>query len=244
MTASIVEDCKTAVFSVRPKSDIMVRGTAVAIRSNLLITCHHVVADTEQVLLASHNPVFKGNRMGKGEVVRIDEDLDLALLRSSVHLPTHLQLESGEIDDSMPLLVWAWPGWNAWADGEVDLSAAVFHPAPHAAVMTDSWTENNIPRFSFAGHIEDGMSGGAVVSALSGKIVGVVTSSWTACSPGAAREIAEAWFLGTHPDNLSEQELQSQLEPRPRIVKAIEAQLSLGMGVALRPKEVRAFLDS
>ena len=242
--SGLLDHCHAAVVSVRPKSDLGVRGTAVAIRSNQLMTCHHVVEDAKQVLLASHNPVFEGKRMGAGEVVRIDEDLDMALLRSSVHLPTHLQLEAGEIDDSMPLLVWAWPGWNAWEDGELDPSAAVFHPASHAAVMTDSWTENNLPRFSFAGHVEAGMSGSPVVSALSGKIVGVATGLWRVCQSETAREIAETWHLGEWAWNLSEQERESRLEPRPPDLKAIEMQLRLGMGVALGVKGVRAFLNS
>ena len=218
------------------------RGTAVAIRSNLLITCHHVVKESEdKIHLINHNPVFEGKMGSVAETVGVDENLDLALLRSRVHLPTSLQLEDGEtLDDSTPLLVWSWPGWNAFEQGEVDPSAVDFHPAPHAAVMTDFGTENNISRFSFAGHIEGGMSGGAVVSALSGKIVGVVTSY----RPIDPDEVAETWYLGEHPDNLSAQDLQSRLEPRPPIVKAISAQLARGMGVALNIKEVRAFLDS
>ena len=252
--ADLVEHCKAAVFSVRPKSNFMERGTAVAIRSNLLITCHHVVRGTEQVILVSHDPVLEGKksaRAGAAEVVGVDEDLDLALLRSKVHLPTSLQLAEGEApDDSMPLLVWSWPGWNALEQGEVDPSAIVVDSellaaAPHAAVITDSWrTENDISKFSFAGHIEGGMSGGAVVSALSGKIVGVVTSSWTVSNPETAREIAETWHLGEWSWSLSEQELESRLDPRPETVKAIEAQLRLGMGIALSIDEVRTFLNA
>lgn len=247
--SGLLDHCHAAVVSVRPKSKLGVRGTAVGIRSNQLITCHHVVEDAQQVLLVSHLPVFEGKRVGAGEVVRIDEDLDLALLRSSVHLPTHLYLEAEEIDDSMPLLVWAWPGWNALEDGEVDPSAADLKPAPHAAVMADSWTENNLPRFSFAGHVEAGMSGSPVVSALSGKIVGVATGLWRVCQqPETPREIAETWHLGEWAWNLSEQERESRLESLPpelkAELKAIEMQLRLGMGVALGAKGIRAFLNS
>ena len=239
--ADLIEHCKAAVFSVLLGNNDG-RGTAVAIRPNLLITCHHVVKDcADKILLVNRN----SKTVYKAEVVGGDENLDLALLRSRVHLPISLQLEDGEtLDDSTPLLVWSWPGWNALEQGEADPSAVDFHPAPHAAVVTDSWTENNIARFSFAGHIEGGMSGGVVVSALSGKIVGVVAASWRACSPGAAQEIAETWHLDGPPDLLSDQELQRRLEPRPAIVKAIEAQLGLGMGIALSIKEVRAFLNS
>ena len=231
--ADLVEHCKAAVFSVRPKSDITARGTAAAIRSNLLITCHHVVTGTEEVILVSHNPVFEGKKkVGKGEVVAIEENLDLALLRSRVHLPTSLQLEDGKtLDDSTPLLVWSWPGWNAFEQGEVDPCTALdLHPAPHAAVMSESWTENRIPRFSFAGRIEGGMSGGAVVSALTGKIVGIVTSSWN-IDPD---EIVDTWW----------QLYGCEAGHDPAKIKALRALLALGMGIALNSKEAGVFLDS
>ena len=115
------------------------------------------------------------------EVIRTDENLDLALLRSSSRLP-FLQLEDREVlDDSMPLRIWSWPGWNAWWEAWEDrekgiqaITSSTLSPTPYAAVMTDSWTEekNNILRFSFAGHIEGGMSGGPVISSLNNTIVG------------------------------------------------------------------------
>ena len=247
MTASIVEHCKAAVFTVADFQGA--RGTAVAIRSNLLITCHHVVKEfADKIYLANHNSVFEGKKLGGAEIVGFDERLDLALLRSGVHLPTSLQLEDGKtLDDSTPLLVWSWPGWNAWEEGENWKTMSfdpVLHPSHHAAVMTDSWTENNISQFSFGGHIEGGMSGGVVVSALSGKIVGIVTHYSRACTPETALRIAAAWFLGERPHDLSYQELQERLEPRPTIVKHIEAQLRLGIGIALHTKEVGIFLES
>ncbi len=244
-------NCNASIFSVWAKSiNDLNQGTAVAISENLLITCQHVVTDAKEVALFSHHPIFEGEtvlekKRAKGKVIRTDEKLDLALLRSSSRLPP-LELEDKEdLDDSMPLRIWSWPGWNAWLEdpkkGIKDVSSALT-PTPHAAVMTDSWTEeeNNTLRFSFAGRIEGGMSGGPVVSALTSKIVGVITSSWNACP----QEVAETWFLGEHPDNLSAQELQSRLEPRAPIVKAIRAQLDLGMGIAISLKELKAFLDS
>ena len=227
--ADLVEHCKAAVFSVRPKSNLATRGTAVAIRSNLLITCHHAVEGTEQCILISHNPVFDGKKVSMAEVVDVDKDLDLALLRSKVHLPISLQLEDGKIDDSTPLLVWSWPGWNEFEQG-ADFSTVDLNPGPHAAVMSDSWTENHIPRFSFAGRIEGGMSGGAVVSALTGKIVGIVTSSWN-IDPD---EIVDTWW----------QLYGCEAGHDPAKVDALRAHLALGMGIALNSKEVRAFLNS
>ena len=241
MTATIVERCRAAVIAVM---DFKVggRGTAVAIRPNLLITCHHLVKDfADKIYLVNHN----SKTYHEVDIAGIDENRDLTLLHRKYPLEPTLQFEDEEaLDDSTPLLVWSWPGWNALEEEGVDPSGIDFKPTPHAAVMTECWTENNISLFSFAGHIEAGMSGGAVVSALSRKIFGIAISSWIACSPEIAREVVETWFLGIHPDNLGEQELRSFLDPTAPIIKAIRAQLVLGMGVALAVKEIRSFLDS
>ena len=212
-------DCEAAIFSVFSKDERL--GTAAAIHPNLLITCSHVVTDRKNVLLVSRHPVFEGKKGAAAEVVEIDESLDLALLCSSVHLP-FLQLEDREVvDDSAPLLVWSWV-----EDG----SSLELCPVPHAAVRTDSWANNNIAGFSFAGHAEDGMSGGVVVSALTGKIVGLITAGGN-IDPD---EVAETWW----------ESYGRQQNHDPEKIKAIRAQLGLGMGIALSVKELRAFFDS
>ena len=221
-------DCEAATFAVCSKSERL--GTAVAIHSNLLITCSHVVKGRKKVALVSHHPVFEESKSTKVEVAGIDENRDLALLRSRVHLP-FLQLEKTEtLDDSTPLIVWSWPGWNALEENVEDESGPDLRPAPHLAVRTDSWAKNSISRFSFAGHAEVGMSGGVVVSALTRKIVGVITDGWN-IDPD---EVAETWW----------ESYGCQQDHDPEKVKAIRAQLDLGMGIALSVKELRAFLDS
>ena len=238
-----MSDPTTAIFSVwnleSRSTDDQGRGTAAAISGDLLVTCEHVVRDAKEVTLLSHHPLFEGKNGTKGKVIGTDENLDLALLRSSSRLP-FLELEDKEdLDDSIPLRIWSWPGWNAWwkavLDQEKEIqgnASSTLTPTPRAAVMT-SWTEDNVLRFSFAGHIEDGMSGGPVVSALNNKIIGVVTHCWDV-SP---EEIVESSYLaaGSFSDDEERQE---------KLNAAVTAQLALGMGVALSIKELKAFLES
>ena len=105
-----MSDPATAIFSVLTSK--LERGTAVAIREDLLVTCHHVVRDAKEVDLCSHHPVFEGadfceKKTGKGRVIATDKSLDLALLRSNSRLP-FLELKERE------LRIWSWPGWKAW----------------------------------------------------------------------------------------------------------------------------------
>ena len=243
-----MSDPTTAIFSVlTPKLE---RGTAVAIREDLLVTCHHVVKDAKEVALFSHHPVFEGEadlkkRKAKGKVLATDEKLDLAILRSSSGRLPFLELEDGEVlDDSVPLRVWSWPGWNAWWEdpkkGIKDLSSTLT-PTPYAAVMTDSWTEeeNNTLQFSFAGRIEGGMSGGPVVSSLNNKIIGVITADWN-IDP---ESIVDSSYLG--PDSCFDEEGQRWFERIGEKQRAaVIAQLALGMGIALSVKELKVFLDT
>ena len=210
--------CEAAIFSVigAKGSDTIDEsgiGTVVAIRANLLITCYHVIEGADLVGLISQNPVFEGETATRVEVAGVDENLDLALLHSSIGLTEVLQLEDKETDDSTPLLVWSWPKGH------------FSKPSVHAAVMTAAWTdeEDNISYFSFAGRAELGMSGGVVVSALTNKIVGVVTGGFLNISP---KEVAETWFLGEHPDNFDEYELRDRLEPPGTIRSLICLKLS------------------
>ena len=239
-------DSPRAIFSLTGHDSAFRIGTAVAISEDLLVTCEHVVKDAKEVTLLSHHPVFEGEN-AKGKVIRTDKSLDLALLRSSSRLPFFLQPEDKEeFDDSEPLRVWSWPGWIKWEkafekalEGKIpgkkemqDLSrpASKLTPAPHAAVMTDSWEEDNplsnligVSLFSFAGHIEGGMSGGPVVSVLTNKIVGIVTQCYH--PPKDLQEVTDTWYLDVPP-------------------RIIEAQLELGMGIAVSLKELKTFLDS
>ena len=236
-------DCETAIFSVIGASeDEWERsslGTAVAIRSDLLITCYHVIKGADVVGLIGQNPVLEGKAV-RAEVAGIDENLDLALLRRApspvpdstgrTPLP-FLHLENREtLDDSTPVLVWSWPEGN------------FSKPAHHAAVITASWTEgkNNTLQFNFAGRIEGGMSGGPVVSALNNKILGIITRDWN--------EDPEAILASSYldPDSCMDDEdaqrwVELGLEKRRA---AVIAQLDLGMGIALSVKELKAFLES
>ena len=103
-------------------------------------------------------------------------------------------------------------------------------PSPRAVIITDSFTEdewsgtgNNTSLFSYAGHIEGGMSGGPVVTVLTNKIVGIVIKEVSYTE--GDQEAAERWYR----------------EAPPRV---ITAQLQLGMGMAVSVKELKAFLDT
>ena len=247
---SFLADPEKSIFSVLV--GLLGRGTAIAISEELLITCQHVVTDAKEVALFSHHPISEGEtvvekRKATGKVIATDEKLDLALLRSSSRLPFSLELEDKEdLDDSMPLRIWSWPGWNAWMEdfgkGIVqDPSSSTFAPTPHAAVMTHSWTEeeSNTLRFSFAGRIEGGMSGGPVVSARNNKNVGIITADWNV-DPEA---ILDSSYLGS--DSCCDEESQRWFERvGEKMRAAVIAQLDLGMGIAISLKDLKAFLDS
>ena len=273
-----MSDPSRAIFSLTGRDSKSRIGTAVAISEDLLVTCEHVVKDAKEVTLLSHHPVFEGvefreNKTGKGRVIATDKKLDLALLRGSSDRLPFLKLEDKEDldDDSTPLRVWSWPGWEKWEtvrkktlddalgpdwanipDEEALRKlrkAAKQHkeleektrkdpawwrstlvPSPRAVVITDSFTEdewsgtgNNTSLFSYAGHIEGGMSGGPVVTVLTNKIVGIVIKN--ASYTEGDQEAAEKWYR----------------EAPPRV---ITAQLKLGMGVAVSVKELKAFLDT
>jgi hypothetical protein len=145
-----MSDPSRSIFSVwnleSRSTDDQGRGTAAAISEDLLVTCEHVVRDAKEVTLLSHHPLFEGKKGTKGKVIGTDETLDLALLHSSSRLPP-LKLEDKEdLDDSTPLRIWSWPGWNAWWKAVLDQkeiqvnASSTLTPTPRAAVMT-SWTE-------------------------------------------------------------------------------------------------------
>ena len=270
-------DPSRAIFSLTGRDSKSRIGTAVAISEDLLVTCEHVVKDAKEVILLSHHPVFEGvdfreKKTGKGRVIATDKKLDLALLRGSSDRLPFLKLEDKkDLDDSTPLRVWAWPGWNKWEKllektlddalgpdwaktldeealrklrkvleqrKELEEKArkdpawwrSTLVPSPRAVVMTDSFTEdewsgtgNNTSLFSYAGHIEGGMSGGPVVSVLTNKIVGIVIKEVSHTE--GDQEAAERWYR----------------EAPPRV---ITAQLELGMGMAVSLKELKEFLDT
>ena len=141
----------TAIFSVLdPRLDLdsgtftfeMGRGTAVAIHEDILVTCHHVVGDAKEVILFSHHPVFKGKKRAKGKVIRTDKNLDRALLRINSRLP-FIELEEREdIDDSMPLRIWSWPGWNAWWEAWKDREKGI-------QAITSFYPQSRSPRSGY-----------------------------------------------------------------------------------------------
>ena len=155
--------------------------------------------------------------------------------------------KTGEVlDDSMPLRIWSWPGWNAWWEAWEDrekgiqaITSSTLSPTPYAAVMT-SWTEekNNTLRFNFAGHIEGGMSGGPVVSALNNKILGIIIREWN--------EDPEVILASSYldPDSCFDGEDEESQRWLERKRAAVLAQLNLGMGIAIGLKGLKTFLDS
>jgi len=217
------------------------RGTAFGVRPNLLVTCAHVVRGKSQIKILSPEQVFDGAFDTTANVLAVDEQRDLAILRVPHSNFPSLRLASNEeLDDSTPLLIWTWPGWNEWETkpSARKLERSDLKPTPRAAVISGFWDakEDRASSFSFAGHVEGGMSGGPVVSALTGEVVGVVKRFWN-LDPN---EIAETWklsieSLGIYPDMDG---------PWPNAEEIVVAQLSLGSGMASPARELQSLLDS
>lgn len=241
----MLDRIRTSIFLVLVCDDknkvVAGRGTAFAIRPDLLVSCEHVVRDHSAILIAGEESIFDGKNMTPAQVVMLDKRRDLALLKvpsAGVH---PLQLSTSEqLDHAMPLLVWTWPGWIQLETGKVggtdtrpDLRCV-----PRAAVMTRLWPgdEGGVPLFSFAGRVEEGMSGGPIVSALTGDVIGVVTSCW----PLDPSEIAENWRGNV--EGLGWYDFSGRLYPPPDEI--VMAQLGLGMGIALPVQELGALVKS
>jgi len=80
------------------------------------------------------------------------------------------------------------------------------------------------------------MSGGSVISALTGEVVGVVRAGWS-LDPC---EIAENWRANV--ESLGWYDFSGGRGPAPDEI--IEAQLGLGMGIALPIDELRSFVEA
>ena len=237
----MLADIHRAVFSVLGVDDQggIHRGTAFTIGPDLLITCEHVIRGVTIFRIVSEEPIFDGRNNTRAEVVTRDDVRDLALLKGVIPAPQVLEISTAQkVDDATPLLVWTWPGWGKRGSSSVRPEESIMRSVQRAAVVTCWWPakERSVPSFSFAGHVEEGMSGGPIVSALTGEVVGVVTAAWN-IDP---TEVAENWrdnvqgigrytfseFLGATPDQV------------------VEAQLMLGMGMALPAQELRDFIET
>ncbi len=174
----------------------------------------------------------------------VDKRRDLTLLKvpsASLH-PLEL-FTSEQLDDATPLLVWTWPG-RFELESRLKMGKAegtdmgpYLRCVPRAAVATRMWPakEGGVPLFSFAGHVEEGMSGGPIVSALSGNVVGVVTRAWF-LDPS---EIA--WNWRTNVEHMGWYDFSGGTYPPPDEI--VESQLGLGMGFALPVQELNSLMS-
>ncbi len=221
------------------------RGTAFAVRPDLLVSCEHVVRDASAILVVSKENIFDGERMTTAQVVMVDKRRDLTLLKvpsASLH-PLEL-FTSEQLDDATPLFVWRWPGWF-----ELEKSLKMGKPegtdmkpylncVPRVAVMTRWWPakEGGVPLFSFAGHVEEGMSGGPIVSALTGQVVGVVTKDLNV----DPNEVADNWRANV--EHMGLYDFSGRLYPPADEIVA--AQLGLGIGIALPVQELNSLMKA
>ncbi len=216
------------------------RGTAFPIRPEVFVTCEHVIRDASQVLIVGEESIFNGKNMTTVQVVMLDRRRDIALLKLPSATVHPLELSTSEqLDDAVPLLVWTWPGWIQMETGKVrgtDMKPDL-RCVPRAAVMTRFWPSKvgGVPLFSFAGHVEEGMSGGPIVSALSGNVVGVVTKSWF-LDPS---EIAWNWRANV--EHMGWYDFSGGTYPPPDEI--VESQLGLGMGIALPAQELNSLMN-
>jgi hypothetical protein len=216
------------------------RGVAFGVGGNRLVTCAHVVHGMTELLIAAYEPVLGGRRHSIGTVIRTDERLDLALLKIECGSAPSLDLGASDdaLDDATPLLVVVPPKDAvevALQRNDANESIASWCTT-RAAVRTGSWSmaKAGRPCFSYAGCAEDGMSGGPVVCALSGQVVGVVFAQ-PPIDPGWAAEAWEDAARTTGTIDFSE-------VPSP--TDLVAAQLAIGTGLALPASELRAFLGS
>lgn len=207
-------------------------GTAFSIRPDLLVSCAHLIRGASTIMIANEEPIFAGAKHTTSEVVALDERRDLALLTVSSRDVHALALSpSKQLDDATPLLVWTWPGRH-------DQEPLDLRCVPRAAVMTRWWPgkEGGVPLFSFAGHVEGGMSGGPVVSALTGEVVGIVRADW----PLDPSEIAENWRANV--ESLGWYDFSGGWGPPPDEI--VEEQLGLAIGIALPTCELQQFVET
>ena len=95
----MLDDVKRAIFSVWTSDYI--RGTAFAIGSDLLVTCEHVIRGNSKVLIVNEEPIFNGKQGTSADVVVLDEEKDLALLRPSEPSSHFLKFSSlPQLDDA------------------------------------------------------------------------------------------------------------------------------------------------
>lgn len=239
----MLDRVQSAIFLVLVFEGQKLRGTGTAwgIGPDLLVTCGHVVCNASTIMIVNEEPVFDGQRFTRAEAVALDERRDLALLKVSTRGLHALVLSTSEqLDDATPLLVWTWPGSH---ELESKLKTATQGPpdlrcASRAAVMTRWWPGKgrSVPLFSFAGHVEEGMSGGPVISALTGEVGGVVRACW----PLDPCEIAENWRANV--ESRGWYDFSGGWGPPPDEI--VEAQLGLGIGIAVPTRELQQFVET
>ncbi len=156
------------------------RGTGSAFcvhPSGLFITNQHVIGNSEnpEINLVL-NPSLKDQRILKAKVVRLNKDLDLALLRAE-EPGVLVSLALGSVDDVVELLdviAFGFPFGNALADPKEFPAVSV--NAGSVTALRRKGAELNRIQLDVA--LNPGNSGGAIVDDK-GKVIGVVVSGIT-----------------------------------------------------------------
>ena len=147
------------------------RGSAFTVNTpDLLVTCAHVVAGSNKILVVKEQRVFEGKNSTEAETIALDEATDLAILRPTVAPDSFLELDFTQgPDKGSPILVWGWPGLERdQSFSDIDLT-----PVAQVGLFARMWADN-LETFTFATHLKPGMSGGPVVSFKSRKVWGIV----------------------------------------------------------------------
>ena len=200
------------------------RGTGFAVGDgSVVVTAAHVVRGHQNCVVLRGTPT--GDHWGsKGRVTFLEDEADVGIVRLEKQSPGVLQLKDRSPTEMDHLLVWDWP---AWQEGSKPLLERDAQPRALAALYTSTWTtRRGARRFGFAARTGHGMSGGPIVNAETGDVLGLVIGSWQVDE----HEVVEKWW-----DNIGDRyEVREDAEIDPsHLLESMKAHLALGLGIGV-----------
>jgi len=218
----------------------LAKGTAFLLKSGTIVTNVHVVRGCKPEELWAQSSM--GTTVSFVKML-VDENRDIAILRSNEHLAGGLELGS----DSPPSLetkVKTW-GYPLRYQGYAPILSIGYV----AGYNTSGDAQKPVKRLVVNGAFNPGNSGGPLVSDSDGRVVGIVVAKWTLFSPNIEEAIKGfrnprasmgGTFSITLPDGtqkgITDQEvLASVIEEFYRTVQVM-------IGEAISVSELRAFL--
>lgn len=216
------------LFTLLPDRDRYDRGTSLGtafatMAGTRLVTAAHVVKSSDRCIALNRtvSPVPL-----KARVLHIDDEFDLAILAPDEPLVASLQLADLAGPPALtPVFVWDWP------DQDSPLGRGLTPQVHHGLTLWCSDSPREIP---FVGHGRHGMSGGPLVQAETGAVLGVLVRIRTGIDPD---EVVDTWWdwaerSGTTPAGDSD-----------LLIRGMKDQLRLSYGLAVPAARLRLALD-